>query len=116
MKGKYWEIPSRPIIADEFRGNRPPLLEAVLALRKIPDVEADAFLHPVYESLGDAMRMKDMPEAVARIRRAIADKEKVAIYGDYDVDGITSLSIVYSYLTAQGVDCLPYIPDRIDEG
>ena len=116
MKGKYWEIPSRPIIADEFRGKRPPLLEAVLALRKIPDADAEAFLHPVYESLGDAMRMKDMPEAVARIRRAIADKEKVAIYGDYDVDGITSLSIVYSYLTAQGVDCLPYIPDRIDEG
>ncbi len=116
MKGKYWEIPSRPIIADEFRGKRPPLLEAVLALRKIPDADADAFLHPVYASLGDAMRMKDMPAAVARIRRAIADKEKVAIYGDYDVDGITSLSIVYSYLTAQGVDCLPYIPDRIDEG
>ena len=116
MKGKYWEIPSRPIIADDFRGNRPPLLEAVLALREIPDADADAFLHPAYTSLGDAMRMKDMPEAVARIRRAIADKEKVAIYGDYDVDGITSLSIVYSYLTAQGVDCLPYIPDRIDEG
>jgi len=116
MKGKFWEIPSRPIVADDFRGNRPPLLEAVLALRKIPDRDVDAFLHPSYSSLGDAMAMKDMPQAVARIRQAIKNKEKVAIYGDYDVDGITSLSIVYSYLTAQGVDCLPYIPDRIDEG
>ena len=116
MKGKFWEIPSRPITAGDFRGKRPPLLEAVLALRKIADREVEAFLHPAFSSLGDPMKMKGMPQAVARIRRAIETKEKVAIYGDYDVDGITSLSIVYSYLTAQGVDCLPYIPDRIDEG
>ena len=116
MKGKFWEIPSRPITAGEFRGKRPPLLEAVLALRKIADQEVESFLHPAFSSLGDPMKLKGMPQAVARIRRAIEAKEKVAIYGDYDVDGITSLSIVYSYLTAQGVDCLPYIPDRIDEG
>ena len=116
MKGKFWEIPSRPITAGDFRGKRPPLLEAVLALRKIADREVEAFLHPAFSALGDPMKMKGMPQAVARIRRAIETKEKVAIYGDYDVDGITSLSIVYSYLTAQGVDCLPYIPDRIDEG
>ena len=116
MKGKFWEIPYHPIVADDFRGKRPPLLEAVLALRKIADQDADGFLHPTFASLGDAMKMQDMPKAVERIRRAIANKEKVAIYGDYDVDGITSLSIVYSYLSAQGVDCLPYIPDRIDEG
>ena len=116
MKGKYWEIPYHPITADEFLGKRPPLLEAVLALREIPEHQVDDFLYPTFESLGDAMSMQDMPKAVARIKQAIADKEKVAIYGDYDVDGITSLSIVYSYLTAKGVECIPYIPDRIDEG
>ena len=116
MKGKYWEIPYRPITADQFRGNRPPLLEAVLALREIPDQLVESFLHPSFESLGDPMKMKDMPKAVARIQQAIATKEKVAIYGDYDVDGITSLSIVYSYLKSKGADCTPYIPDRIDEG
>ena len=116
MKGKYWEIPYRPITADQFRGNRPPLLEAVLALREIPSEQAEGFLYPTFDSLGNALQLQDMPKAVARINRAIADKEKVAIYGDYDVDGITSLSIVYSYLSSKGVECIPYIPDRIDEG
>ncbi len=116
MKGKYWEIPYRPITAADYPGRRPPLLEAVLALREISDAQAECFLHPSFACLGDAMSMQDMPKAVARIRQAIERKETVAIYGDYDVDGITSLSIVYSYLTSQGVPCIPYIPDRIDEG
>lgn len=116
MKGKYWEIPYRPITAQQFRGKRPPLLEAVLALREIPSEQAESFLYPSFESLGDAMNLRDMPKAVSRIRQAIAKQETVAIYGDYDVDGITSLSIVYSYLHAKGVNCIPYIPDRIDEG
>ena len=116
MKGKFWEIPYHPITADRFRGKRPPLLEAVLALREIPESQAESFLHPDFDSLGDAMKMQDMPKAVSRIKQAIANKETVAIYGDYDVDGITSLSIVYSYLRSKGVDCIPYIPDRIDEG
>lgn len=117
MKGKFWEVPYRPITADDFpRGKRPPLLEAVLALRKISSEQADSFLHPSRDSLGDPMQMQDMPKAVARIQQAIEAKETVAIYGDYDVDGITSLSIVYSYLTSKGVQCIPYIPDRIDEG
>ena len=116
MKGKYWEIPYHPITAEQFRGQRPPLLEAVLALREIPSDRAESFLYPTFDSLGDPMLLQDMPKAVARIKQAIATGEKVAIYGDYDVDGITSLSIVYSYLTSKGVECIPYIPDRIDEG
>lgn len=116
MKGSYWEIPYRPITADDFSGSRPPLLEAALALREIPPEQAEAFLHPGFDSLSDPMKLQDMPKAVDRIRQAIARKERVAIYGDYDVDGITSLSIVYSYLRSKGVDCLAYIPDRIDEG
>lgn len=117
MAEKYWEIPYRPITADDLpQGKRPPLLEAVLALREIDSEHADSFLYPTMDSLGDPMNMKDMPKAVDRIRKAIAEHEKVAIYGDYDVDGITSLSLLYSYLTSKGVECIPYIPDRIDEG
>lgn len=117
MAEKYWEIPHRPITAEDLpQGKRPPLLEAVLALREIDSQHADSFLYPTLDILGDPMKMKDMPKAVARIRKAIAEQEKVAIYGDYDVDGITSLSLLYSYLTAKGVECIPYIPDRIDEG
>lgn len=116
MKGKFWEIPYRPITADQFPGKRPPLLEAVLALRNIPSEQADGFLYPSFDSFGDGMVLQDMPKAVERIRLAIERKEKIAIYGDYDVDGITALSIVYSYLHEKGVDCTAYIPDRIDEG
>ena len=117
MKGKYWEIPYRPVTADDYpRGKRPPLLEAVLALREISDAQADSFLRPTADCMGDPMTMRDMPKAVERIRAAISAHETVAIYGDYDVDGITSLSLVYSDLTARGLKCIPYIPDRIDEG
>ena len=117
MKEKYWEIPYHPITADDFAGGtRPPLLEAVLRLREIPPQQAECFLHPAMGCLDDPMKLKDMPKAVERIRRAMANHEKVAIYGDYDVDGITSLSLLYSYLTGKGVDCVAYIPDRIDEG
>ena len=117
MKEKYWEIPYHPITAEDFAGGtRPPLLEAVLRLREIEPQQVECFLHPSMSCLDDPMKLKDMPQAVARIRQAMANHEKVAIYGDYDVDGITSLSLLYSYLTGKGVDCVAYIPDRIDEG
>lgn len=117
MPAKNWEIPYRPITAKDFAGGiRPPLLEAVLALRKIPPQEASRFLEPTVTSLADPMTMKDMPQAVARINSAIKNKEKVAVYGDYDVDGITSLTLMMSYLRSRGLNCVPYIPDRVTEG
>ena len=117
MTTKNWEIPYRPITVQDFAaGKRPPLLEAVLALREIAPKDADQFLSPTMASLGDPMTMKDMPEAVERINRAIESKEKVAVYGDYDVDGITSLALMMSYLRSRGLTCSAYIPDRIEEG
>lgn len=92
------------------------MLEAMLAFREISPEDAEAFLHPAITALGDPMKLRDMPRAVARIKRAIADKETVAVYGDYDVDGITSLSLVVDYLRRQGLHCLSYIPDRLEEG
>jgi len=116
MSGKQWEIPYRPITAEEFTGTHPPLLEAVLALRGITPADAEAFLHPDIACLDDPMKLRDMPAAVERIQRAIDAHEKIAVYGDYDVDGITSLSLLVHYLRSRGVDCLGYIPDRLEEG
>jgi single-stranded-DNA-specific exonuclease len=58
----------------------------------------------------------DMPKAVHRLTHAIDKGEKIAVYGDYDVDGITSTCLVTDYLRSRGADCLPYIPDRMEEG
>ena len=60
--------------------------------------------------------MKDMDRAVARIQRAIADGETMAVFGDYDVDGITATVVVEDYLRRQGAECLRYIPRRVEDG
>lgn len=67
-------------------------------------------------ALADPYRMKDMDKAVERIRRAIEDFEKIAVYGDYDADGVTATSMLFSYLQAMGADVLYYIPQREGEG
>lgn len=116
MSVNNWEIPYRPVTLEDYPGVRPPLLEAVLALREIPPEQAQEFLSPGPEAMGDPMTMRDMPQAVARIKQAIENKETVMVYGDYDVDGITSLCLLTSYLRSQGLACRAYIPDRMEEG
>ena len=93
------------------------LLSAVLCLRGIssPD-EAGAFLSGGDGPLIDPMLMLDMDRASARIRAAIDGGEKVAVYGDYDVDGITATCLLTDWLRSTGLDVVPYIPDRIEEG
>ena len=63
-------------------------------------------------TLSDPFLMKDMDKAVERIQRAIEGFEKIAVYGDYDADGVTATSILYTYLEAVGADVLYYIPQR----
>ncbi len=94
-----------------------PVTAKVLLNRGIRDPEAAArFLNPRLEDLHDPFLLKDMDRAVERIKKAIKDKEKVTIYGDYDVDGITAVSILYRFLTSLGCDTGYYIPDRLGEG
>ena len=75
-----------------------------------------AFFRQEATCLHDPYLMLDMKSAVDRINRAIESGERIAIYGDYDVDGVTSVSLLYLYLTSYGADVGYYIPDRMAEG
>ncbi|MBR2582622.1 MAG: single-stranded-DNA-specific exonuclease RecJ [Oscillospiraceae bacterium] len=119
MIRKEWKIPfERKIPPKELlEGGCTPLLASVLALRGVKTcAEMDELLHGGEELLEDPMRLTDMPRAVERVRLAVERKEKVAVYGDYDVDGITSTCLLTDYLRFKGLDCIPYIPDRSEEG
>ncbi|MCK5730517.1 MAG: single-stranded-DNA-specific exonuclease RecJ [Draconibacterium sp.] len=78
--------------------------------------EAKEFFRPRLSDLHDPFLMKDMDKAVERIELAIANKEKVIIYGDYDVDGTTSVALMYSFLKPRIDEIEYYIPDRYSEG
>ena len=68
------------------------------------------------EPLSDPFLLKDMDKAAARITRAVDNMEKIAVYGDYDADGLTSTAMLYSYLETRGADVIFYIPQREGEG
>ena len=92
-------------------------LARVLAARSIPEEEVLNYLDPTLKALTpDPSTFVDMEKATERIVQAIDHKEKVAIFGDYDVDGACSSAILYQFLTFFGLDVDIYIPDRIVEG
>ena len=78
--------------------------------------EIDVFLNPTRKDFHDPYLMPDMEIAVKRIVQAIENKEKVIIYGDYDVDGITSITVLKKFLSDRGLEVDSYIPNRLDEG
>ena len=92
------------------------LLATVLVNRGITVEKAEVFLNPTRHDFYDPFSMPDMPKAVDRIIQAIEKKEKVIIYGDYDVDGITSITVLKSFLRDRGLDVAEYIPNRLSEG
>ncbi len=95
----------------------PDLVTRVLAGRGVGLDEAAAFMEPTIKSLmPDPASLTDMTQAAERIARAIAGHEKIAIFGDYDVDGACSSAILSRFLTHYGVANRIYIPDRIFEG
>lgn len=77
---------------------------------------AKTFFRPSFDDLHDPLLMKDMDKAVARIELAIAEGENILVYGDYDVDGTTSVALMSSYLKTRIDTVATYIPDRYDEG
>jgi single-stranded-DNA-specific exonuclease len=89
----------------------------LLAQRNITSFEsAKAFFRPHIGQLHDPFLMQDMETAVSRLQQAINQKETVMVYGDYDVDGTTSVSLLTHFLRSQGLNVTPYIPDRYAEG
>jgi len=115
---KRWLIP--PLITLEAESALkafPPILRQVLFNRGYAtDKQARAFLKAEPEFDTDPFRMTGMGAAVARIRYALEHNEPIAIYGDYDVDGVTSTALLVDMLTAFDADVRGYIPNRFDEG
>lgn len=91
---------------------------ATLLIQRGIDTFEDAknFFRPSLEHLHDPYLMKDMDKAVARIEKAIENQENILVFGDYDVDGTTAVSLVSSYLKSHYSHITTYIPDRYDEG
>lgn len=101
------------LVADEM--NISPLLVMLLFNRGYTDVDSIRdflFGDDHYASSFDAMEFADMDKAVKRIRKAIDNFESICIYGDYDVDGVTSTALLYMYLESQGANVTYFIPDR----
>ena len=94
-----------------------PVLAQLLVQRGIKTFEqARSFFRPDLKNLHDPFLMKDMQVAVDRLHEAILHREKILVYGDYDVDGTTAVSLVYSFLRRLTTNVDFYIPDRYDEG
>ena len=102
-------------IANEF--NISKLVARILANKGLKESnEIEVFLNPRRSDFHDPFLMPDMKIAVDRILKAIETKEKVAIYGDYDADGITSSTVLKRFLSERGLDADIYIPNRLNEG
>ena len=118
MKYKKWNLPASAPSADALEeAGYPALLSAVLASHGITDgPAADDFLK-IEDSLSlSPLLMKDMDRAVVRIRAALDAGEHMAVFGDYDVDGITATAILVDYLRRCGAQVSHYIPRRIEDG
>ncbi len=97
--------------------NTNPIISALLIQRGISNFEeAKTFFRPSLDRLHDPFLMKDMEVASERLAKAVKGKEKILIYGDYDVDGTTSVALVYKFLSNYSTNLEYYIPDRYEEG
>ena len=97
--------------------NISPEISQILNNRGIEnEKDAEIFMNPSLEYLRDPFLMKDMKKSTERIKKAIENKERIYIYGDYDVDGVSSTSILYLYFKSIGFPVKYYIPNRLEEG
>ena len=117
---KKWEYMNKTdeeieYIINKFNVSR--LVAKVIANRDFKtDEEILNFLNPDISRIYDPYLMTDMDIAVDRVIKAIDNKEKILVYGDYDVDGITSITVIKKFLESLGNDPLTYLPNRLDEG
>ena len=119
MKYRKWHIaPEKPEAQERLRAaGYPYLVSAVLAARGVESPEqAAVFLEREDKLTLSPFLMKDMDKAAERVQQALARREKIAVFGDYDVDGITATCILVDYLKGRGADVVHYIPRRIEDG
>ena len=116
-KWQIYEVDEEKVeeISKKYHVNK--LLATILANRNIVNEEQiRLFLNPTRNDFHDPYLITDMEKAINRIVEAIEKQEKVTIYGDYDVDGITSITVLKSFLKDRGLEVSQYIPNRLNEG
>ena len=111
-----WKI--LPPVPDEYlnASGLSPLIAQLLYNRGVKLEEIGLFLSVDYRLEGNPFLLPDISQAVNRVYKAVLDREKIAVYGDFDVDGVTAIVILVEGLSRLGAEVIPYIPDRIDEG
>jgi single-stranded-DNA-specific exonuclease len=120
VSGKIWQLRSyndRQALAITQRYALPLSVGQLLSNRGITLEEVPSFLEPTLRHLmPDPSHLKDLDKGVVRVMAALATNEKIAVFGDYDVDGGTSCALLHRYFSLLGKNLRIYIPDRIDEG
>ncbi|MFZ5930565.1 MAG: single-stranded-DNA-specific exonuclease RecJ [Pseudomonadota bacterium] len=120
LNGRCWRLrpcDERAALAIAQRHDLPEMLGRIISGRGVSIDAAESFLHPSLQNdLPDPACLMDMERAAERLTRAVMANEKIAVFGDYDVDGATSSALIRRFLAAIGVPLILYIPDRIKEG
>ena len=116
-KWQVYQVENEKVEELQNKHNINKLLATILVNRGITEEkQIEKFLKPKRSDFYNPYEMPDMEIAVKRIVKAIENKEKTIIYGDYDVDGITSVTVLKSFLEERGLEVAEYIPNRLDEG
>ncbi|MBQ8301448.1 MAG: single-stranded-DNA-specific exonuclease RecJ [Clostridia bacterium] len=121
MIDKIWKFKNKKLREEDIKNisqeyHISPVIATVLLNRGIEKDDIPSYLKKSMSDVVNPKLMLDMDKAVERINKAIENKEKIAVYGDYDVDGITSTALLYEFLSSIGADVEYYIPDRKGEG
>ena len=116
-KWEYYDVDEEKVNEISSKFNISKLLAKIFVNRNIiDDEELKVFLNPTRDDFYNPFLMPDMEKAVERIIKSIETNEKVVIYGDYDVDGITSTTVLKKFLEERGLNTGAYIPNRLEEG
>jgi single-stranded-DNA-specific exonuclease len=117
---KAWQIyPEQPDLVAEImaRHNLPRLVARILLNRGLAAADdIRAFLDPSLERLNPPFGLHDLEAAATRLGQAVRSGEPVAVYGDYDADGLTATALLHQFFRELGLTCYPYIPDRLTQG
>jgi exonuclease RecJ (EC 3.1.-.-) len=118
--GKRWQVREandRTVLFYQQKYSLPAIVARLLVARGIQEPELESFLNPSLKALmPDPSHLKDMDKAITRLVAALQGRQKIAVFGDYDVDGATSSALLKRYFQMLGHDITVYIPDRIKEG